>query len=51
MEKKLYSILGIMITFPLSLNLLSLKSDWAVAGFILISISLIYLTYKTYKKL
>jgi len=51
MEKKIYIALGIMITFFLSLNLLSLKSDWAVAGFILITISLIYLTYKNYKKL
>jgi hypothetical protein len=51
MKKKIYNALGIMITFFLSLNLLSLKSDWAVAGFVLITISLIYLTYKNYKKL
>lgn len=51
LKKGIILIVFIILNLMVAFKILSLKSDWAVAGFILYIISLIFITYKTTTKL
>jgi hypothetical protein len=51
MKRGLVLVAMVLLNLILAFKILSLKSNWAVAGFILYIILLVFITQKTIKKL